>query len=119
MLPPHDLGCECFALAHECISPRTNLRIRVQIDQAVREHLPGISQEPQISSRIGQKLEEAMNGEINLSHEILVVTPDIPDRGPRSLESAIGADVCVGISAFSGGKRQSKEFLTQTKFVTS
>ena len=85
------------------------------VDQGVREHLFGISQEPQITSRIGQKLEEALDGESILGHRIRVITQDIPDRGPKSLEKPIGADLYVGISVSSGGKRQTKGFLTQAK----
>ncbi|WP_226562659.1 hypothetical protein [Salipiger thiooxidans] len=84
-------------------------------DQAVREHLAGISQEAQITSRIGQSLEDTLNGETVLGHRIQVLTQDIPDRGPRSLEKAIGADLYVGISATSGGIRRSKGFLVQAK----
>jgi hypothetical protein len=84
-------------------------------DQGVREHLTGISQEPHITSRIGQSLENTLNGKIVLGHRIQIMTQDIPDRGPGSLEKAIGADLYVGISVSSGGKRESKGFLVQAK----
>lgn len=84
-------------------------------DQAVREHLAGISQEAQITSRIGQRLEDILNGKKILDHQIQVFTQDIPDRGPGSLEKAIGADLYVGISVSSGGLQKSKGFLVQAK----
>ena len=84
-------------------------------DQAVRDHLTGISQEAAITSRIGQSLEQTLNGKPVLGYSIEVITQDIPDRGPGSLEKAIGADLYVGISVSSGGKRQSKGFLVQAK----
>lgn len=85
------------------------------VDKAVREHLSGISQEPQITSRIGQTLEETMDGKSILDHQVRIITQDIPDRGSKSLEKAIGADLYVGISVSAGSKEQTKGFLTQAK----
>jgi hypothetical protein len=85
--------------------------------QSIREHLSGISQEPQITSRIGQKLESTIDGKTILGYELSVITQDIPDRGPKSLEKLIGADLYVGISVNSGGNIQTKGFLTQAKII--
>ena len=85
------------------------------VDQAVKDHLSGISQEAQITSRIGQILESTLSGKEVLDHRIEVFTQDIPDRGPGSLEKAIGADLYVGISVSTGGQRKTKGFLVQAK----
>lgn len=85
------------------------------VDNTVRDHLAGISQEPSITSRIGQSLETELANKSVLGHRIRILTQDIPDRGSKSLEKPLGADLYVGISVNSSGIRQTKGFLVQAK----
>lgn len=85
------------------------------VDKTVKDHLAGISQEPSITSRIGQGLEAELANKSVLGHRIRILTQDIPDRGSKSLEKPLGADLYVGISVSSHGIRQTKGFLVQAK----
>jgi hypothetical protein len=85
------------------------------VNNTVRDHLAGISQEPSITSRIAQTLETKLEGKGVLGHRIRILTQDIPDRGSKSLEKPLGADLYVGISVISSGIRQTKGFLVQAK----
>jgi hypothetical protein len=85
------------------------------IDQTVKEHLSGISQEPAITSRIGQDLENTINGKAIFGYDLHVITQDIPDRGSNSLEKPTGTDLYVGISVQIESKIITKGFLVQAK----
>ncbi len=71
--------------------------IRGTIDDTVRRQLRRRAQEPSITSKIADALEEQLNGfEIN-GYIVTVVSQEFPDRGPGSLEKLSGADLYIGI----------------------
>jgi hypothetical protein len=55
--------------------------LREVADEVCRDHVRTISQEAQITSRIGQALETRLRGSNFNGYTIEVVTQDIPDRG--------------------------------------
>lgn len=85
------------------------------VDSVVREHYPGLSQEPAITSRIGQNIEACLNGRHIGDYVIRIITQDIPDRGSRSLEKITGTDLFISVS-LEGSHGFDKGFLVQTKF---
>ena len=71
--------------------------LREVADEVCRDHVRTISQEAQITSRIGQALETRLRGSNFNGYTIEVVTQDIPDRGRGALERRLGGDIYVGI----------------------
>lgn len=63
------------------------------IDDLVIEHIAARTQEPEITSRIGQRLEERFNDHQRGGYKIRVITADIPSRGAGSLERPMGSDL--------------------------
>lgn len=88
---------------------------RAIIDEVCAEHVGTLTQEPALTARIGQAIESRLNGYEFGEYTLKVITQDIPDRGPSSLESAIGADLYVNIEVQSSGAKKSKGFLVQAK----
>jgi len=76
-------------------------------------------QEHQITSRIGKALELELRRRNILGHRIRVITHDLPDKGRRSLEKPIGADLYVGFELVGGGESRSKGILVQAKKAKS
>lgn len=86
-------------------------------DEVCSDHFDGLTQEPQITSRIGQALETSLDGKPIENYTVRVITQDFPDRGRASLESKSGADLYVGIEVTSGDRTTSKGFLVQAKLA--
>jgi len=84
------------------------------VDRTVRKHVAGITQEPALTARIGQALENELDGRPILGYRLRIFTQDIPDRGTGSLERYIGGDLYVEVG--EGAWRESKGFLVQAKF---
>lgn len=59
---------------------------------------PSIIQEPEITSRICQRLEDRINNSQAGEYIIRVTAQSLPDRGPKSLEKIIGADLFIAFS---------------------
>jgi hypothetical protein len=90
--------------------------LREVADEVCRDHVRTISQEAQITSRIGQALETRLRGSNFNGYTIEVVTQDIPDRGRGALERRLGGDIYVGIRVMHGSSTAlSKGFLAQAK----
>lgn len=69
-----------------------------EIDQLVRERLSGFVEEPDITSRVGQRLEDQFNEKRLGQYTIRVLTETIPSKGPHSLEKPTGTDLYVAMS---------------------
>jgi hypothetical protein len=90
--------------------------LREVADSVCRDHFGGITQEPQITSRIGQALEQRLVGSNFNGYTVEVVTQDFPDRGPGALERRVGADLYVGVRVVSERHVQlSKGMIAQAK----
>src|SRR5262249_45771045 len=72
--------------------------MREVADEVCRDHFNSISQEPHMTSRIGHALETFLRDYEFAGYAVEVVAQDFPDRGPRSLESLVGADLYVEMS---------------------
>ena len=75
--------------------------IRSAADEVVTLHYGRLSQEPQITSKIADRIEQQLNGLIIFDHKVDVIVTDMPDRGPGSLEKRTGADLFVAIRVHS------------------
>jgi hypothetical protein len=79
-------------------------RIGTAVDELVRdlysETLDGISviQEPEITSRLCQRLEERLDNSQAGFYTFRVIAQSLPDRGPRSMEKLFGADLFMSVS---------------------
>lgn len=89
---------------------------RSVVDEVVSEHYPALTQEHQLTARIGQALESEFRDLDILGYRFFVISQDIPDRGRGSLESRLGADLFLSIS-LSGAF--SKGMLIQSKWKDS
>ena len=67
------------------------------IDDVVREHINRLSQEPQITSKIADRIEQAAQSWTLGKYKLSARAQDLPDRGPRSLEKPTGTDLYIGI----------------------
>ncbi len=90
--------------------------MRSAVDKVVREQCMRLTQEHQLTSRIAQSLEQTLNGSSFMDHEVRVIVQEMPDKGPRSLEKQIGADLYIGIK-FSGPESEiAKGLFVQSKW---
>ncbi|MCE8523572.1 hypothetical protein KBY30_21520 [Ruegeria pomeroyi] len=64
------------------------------------EPVDGVStiQEPEITSRLCQRLEDHLDNRQVGDYTFRVIAQSLPDRGPQSMEKLIGADLFVSIS---------------------
>lgn len=64
------------------------------------EVIDGVSaiQEPEISSRLCQRLEDKLDGTRAGNYVFHVIAQSIPDRGPKSMEKLLGADIFLSVS---------------------
>lgn len=64
------------------------------------ETIDGVStvQEPEITSRLCQRLEDRLDNTQAGEYTIRVIAQSLPDRGPQSMEKLIGADLFISIS---------------------
>lgn len=67
------------------------------VDELAAKHAKRVTQEPALTARIGQALETTLAG-LNANHDIQIITQDVPDRGPGSMEKASGIDLYVNIT---------------------
>jgi hypothetical protein len=85
------------------------------VDRTVREHVAGITQEPDLTAHISQALENKLDGPLISGYHVRIVAQVIPSDGPGALESLIGADLYVGIEVREGDEQDTKGFLVQAK----
>lgn len=60
------------------------------IDDLVREHMSGLVEEPDITSRIGQRLEDRFNGKHIGDYRVKAITQTITSHGSMSHREADG-----------------------------
>jgi hypothetical protein len=85
-----------------------------EVDSVVRDHYPSLSQEPAITSRVGQRLEDQLDGRPVGDYRLRVITQDFPDRGQGAWEKRIGADLFLSVS-LEGPDGFDKGLIVQTK----
>ena len=86
------------------------------INSLVREHYTGLLEEPDITSRIGQRLEDQFDGKQVASHTIRVITQILPSHGPNSLEKPLGTDLYIALTVEpANGAAVTKGLLIQAK----
>jgi hypothetical protein len=86
------------------------------LDDLVRDRMKGVVEEPDITSRIGQRLEDRFNGKFLHGYRIRVITETISSHGGKSLEKPMGTDLYFAISVEDElGKAITKGLLVQAK----
>lgn len=77
----------------------------------------GISaiQEPEITSRLCQRLEERLDNSRAGDYVFRVIAQSLPDRGPKSMEKVIGADLFLSMS-LEGPEGFDKGIFIQAKY---
>ena len=86
------------------------------LDDLVGDRMKGLVEEPDITSRIGQRLEDRFNGKLLHGYRIRVITETISSHGGKSLEKPMGTDLYFAISVEDRfGKTITKGVLVQAK----
>lgn len=87
-----------------------------EADDLVRERMKGLTEEPDITSRIGQRLEDRFNNTTLHGYRIRVITETITSHGSTSLEKPMGTDLYFAISVEDKwGNETTKGVLVQAK----
>jgi hypothetical protein len=74
-----------------------------------------IVQEPEITSRVCQRVEDRLDGRPVGNYIVRVIAQSMPDRGPRSLERITGADLYLSVS-LDGPNGFDKGLFVQAKY---
>ena len=91
------------------------------IDELVRDLYsdtidgPSMVQEPEITSRICQRVEDRLDGQRVGDYILRVTAQSMPDRGPLSLEKVTGADLLLSVS-LDGPEGFDKTLFVQAKY---
>lgn len=86
------------------------------LDELVRERMTGLVEEPDITSRVGQRLEDRFDGRRLGSYNVRVITETVTSHGSTSLEKPLGTDLYFAFSVEDArGNRTSKAVLVQAK----
>lgn len=86
------------------------------LDDLVRDRMTGLVEEPDITSRVGQRLEDRFDGQTLGGYRVRVISETITSHGPRSLEKPMGTDLYFAVEVEdSQGVRTSKGILVQAK----
>ncbi|MBA1348388.1 hypothetical protein [Rhizobium sp. WYCCWR 11146] len=86
------------------------------LDDLVRDRMGGLIEEPDITSRIGQRLEDQLNGKVLHGYRVGVITETITSHGSKSLEKPMGTDLYFAISVENQlGHTTTKGVLVQAK----
>lgn len=86
------------------------------LDTLVRDRMTGMVEEPDITSRIGQRLEDAFNGRDLHGFRVRVVSETMPSHGRGSLEKPTGTDLYIALSIENQfGEQTKKGILVQAK----
>lgn len=96
---------------------RVSSRIAEAISDVVRDqYRSGMHEEPDITSRIAQKLEDRLNGKQAGGHRFGVVAQTVTSHGGKSLEKRLGTDLYIVISVKKAdGETIKKGILVQAK----
>lgn len=86
------------------------------INNVVREHYGQLTQEPQLTARIGERLEATLDDTIYSGYKVNIFTQDIPSLGRGSMENKSGADLFISVSFSDETKSKSKGIFIQSKF---
>ena len=89
--------------------------IRRTVDELVREHYGALTQEHQLTSRLCQQLESTFSSMDIFGYRVRVITQELPDKGPGSMEKKIGADIYIGFDLL-GEESISKGVFIQSKW---
>jgi hypothetical protein len=68
------------------------------LNDLVIERMEGLVEEADITSRIGQRLEDWFKGKMLSGYRVSVITETITSHGSKSLESPMGSDLYIAIS---------------------
>lgn len=68
------------------------------INDLVRDRRQGLIEEPDLTSRVGQRLEDKFNGRRIAGHRVRVITETITSHGKGSLEKPLGSDLYIAFS---------------------
>src|SRR5205085_191100 len=95
--------------------------IGAAVDQAVStllaEHYEGLTQEPQLTAKIAQVIEHAIDGADVGDINIEVKVRDFPAQGSGALEGRVGADLYVSVAIIPEDNIDvSKGMLVQAKW---
>lgn len=74
-----------------------------------------VVQEPEITSRLCQRLEDRLDGERAGEYVFRVIAQSMPDRGPMSVEKVTGADIFLSVS-LDGPDGFDKGLFVQAKY---
>lgn len=86
------------------------------LNDLVRDRMRGLVEEPDITSRIGQRLEDRFDGVMLEDYRVRIITETITSHGPRSLEKPTGMDLYFAISVEDDlGNEVTKGILVQAK----
>ncbi|QAY77253.1 hypothetical protein [Sphingosinicella sp. BN140058] len=86
------------------------------VDELVRDRMDGLVEEPDITSRLGQRLEDRFDGQILAGHRVRVISETVTSHGRGSLEKPLGADLYVALSVEDAcGLTTTKGVLIQAK----
>lgn len=78
--------------------------------------MKGLTEEPDITSRIGQRLEDRFNDRVLRGYRVRVITETITSHGRNSLEKPMGTDLYFAISVEDElGNKTTKGVLVQAK----
>jgi hypothetical protein len=90
--------------------------IRRALDLLAQDHFDALTQEPPLTARAGERLENLQVVGLPEGFKFKIITLDIPDRGWGALEKETGTDLYVGVEVTFDGRRTSKGFLVQAKW---
>lgn len=87
------------------------------VSKVVQKHYEALTQEPQLTAKVAEAIELALD-EINVGDlNARVLVRDFPAQGPGALEGKVGADVYISTAVISEeGKDVSKGMLAQAKW---
>ena len=87
------------------------------VDDVVTDHIGRVSQEHQITAKVADRMEQAVNNWSVGKYKLSAKVQDLPDKGRGSLEKKIGADLFIGIRLQdeSSGYSMQKGLLIQSK----
>lgn len=87
-----------------------------ELDDLVRDRMTGLVEEPDITSRLGQRLEDRFEGRHLGGYRVRVMSETFTSHGPGSLEKPVGADLYLALSVEDGhGRTVTKGVLIQAK----
>ncbi|MBN9308490.1 hypothetical protein [Devosia sp.] len=90
--------------------------IATSLDELVQERMRGLVEEPDITSRVGQRLEDRFNNKVFSGYKVRVISETITSHGSNSLERPMGTDLYFAVSVEDAqGNETSKGILIQAK----